>query len=97
VKIDKISVKRNWIRHGNTAQDRKIRDLAIKIGKVAVLLSDLLRNLSVLVYDMSVQQPSIIKTKDSNLFLFKKYTNHASPPSEVISLSKSINITLPSS
>jgi hypothetical protein len=55
VKIDRISVKRNWVRYGNIAQDRKIRDLAIKIGKAAVLLSELLRNLSILVYDMSVQ------------------------------------------
>jgi hypothetical protein len=55
VKIDRTSVKRNWIRHGNIMQDRRIRDLTIKIGKVAVLLFKLLRNLFVLVYDMSVQ------------------------------------------
>jgi hypothetical protein len=54
VKIDKISVRRNWVRYGNTAQNKKIRDLAIGIGKAITLLSKLSKNLSVLVYDMSV-------------------------------------------
>jgi hypothetical protein len=54
VRVDKISVKRNWVRYGNIAQDRKIKDLTIRIRKAAALLSKLLRNLFILVYDMSV-------------------------------------------
>jgi hypothetical protein len=54
VKVDRISIKRNWVRHENTAQDKRIRDLAIGIGKAVVLLFKLLKNLSVLVYDMLV-------------------------------------------
>jgi hypothetical protein len=54
VKVDRTSVRRNWIRHGNIAQDKRIRNLAIGIGKAVALLSELLRNLSVLMYDMLV-------------------------------------------
>jgi hypothetical protein len=59
------------------------------------LLSKLLRNLSVLMYDMSVQQLSIIKIKNSNLFLSKRYISHAFPPSEIIFLSEFTSATFP--
>jgi hypothetical protein len=95
VKIDKTSVKRNWVRYGNIAQNRRIKDLTIKIGKIAALLSELLRNLSVLIYDMLVQQPFTAKIKDLNLSLSKRYTSHTSPPSEVTSLSESTGAILP--
>jgi hypothetical protein len=95
VEVDRTSVRRNWVRHGNTAQDRRIRDLAIGIGKAAALLSELLRNLSVLVYDMSVQQPFAAKIKDSNFSLSKRYISYTSPLSEVIFLSEFTGATPP--
>jgi hypothetical protein len=88
VEVNRISVKRNWVRHGNTAQDRRIRDLAVKIGKAVALLSELLRNLSILVYDMSVQQPLTAKIKNSNFSLSKRHTSHTFPPFEITSLSE---------
>jgi hypothetical protein len=45
---------------------------------------------------MSVQQPSAIKIKNSNLSLSKRHINHASPPSEITSLSESTGATPPS-
>jgi hypothetical protein len=52
------------------------------------LLSELLRNLSILVYDMSAQQPFIVKIKNSNFSLSKRYISHTFSLSEVISLSE---------
>jgi hypothetical protein len=54
VEVDRISVKRNWVRYENIAQDRKIKDLAIRIGKAAALLFNLLRNLSILIYNILI-------------------------------------------